>query len=98
MINNLLFADDGILFCKANIEENKNIKSLRERYEKVSGQYINKKKTSQTFSKNVSAETQSQILELWGLTEAHEYSRYLGLPPVVGRARTQAFSRIKSRV
>lgn len=67
VINYLHFAYDSILVCKAYIEENKNIQNLRKKYESVSGQQINKAKTSITFSKNVPSDIRNRVLEFWGL-------------------------------
>lgn len=44
-------------------------------YEVVSGQKINKEKTTMTFSKNMPVDTRKRILEFWRLIEANEHSR-----------------------
>jgi hypothetical protein len=51
-INHLLFANDSLLFCKANMFEWVRIQQLLDMYEKVSSQKLNREKTSIFFSKN----------------------------------------------
>lgn len=41
-VNHLLFADDNVIFCKANLGTDKNIQVLLNNYEKALGQKINK--------------------------------------------------------
>ena len=49
-LTHLFFADDSLLFCKANSQECGNVLKILAEYEKVSGQKINKDKTSLFFS------------------------------------------------
>lgn len=64
-INHILFADDSILFYKADVEENRRIQHIIVKYEKVSGQQLNKAKTSILFSNNVTTNTKEQLRALW---------------------------------
>ena len=49
-LTHLFFADDNLLFCKANSQECGNVLKILEEYEEVSGEKINKDKTSLFFS------------------------------------------------
>ncbi|XP_042953559.1 uncharacterized protein LOC122290089 [Carya illinoinensis] len=40
----------------------------------------------------------NDILELWGVQQSQQFEKYLGLPPLVGRANYRAFSDIKHKV
>lgn len=61
-VNHLLFADDNLLFCRANSLEWSRLVFLLDTYEKASGQRLNKKKTSILFSRNTPKETQEMVL------------------------------------
>jgi hypothetical protein len=71
---------------------------LLEKYEVASGQKLNKDKTSIFFSPNTSLEKRMKISQLSGLQAIQSYDKYLGLPTLVGKSRTQAFAGIKDRV
>jgi hypothetical protein len=97
-LSHLFFADDSLLFCKANSVEWRRITNILEKYEEASGQKLNKDKTSIFFSRNTSPEKKEEISRLSGLSATQCYEKYLGLPTMVGRSRYQAFKSIKDRV
>lgn len=86
MVTHLLFAYYSILFCKNNLQENKNIMTLLEKYKCTSDQQINWTKISITFGRNVPKEIQLAIMDLWGLASIQKHANYLGLPSLVGPA------------
>ncbi|KAL0016440.1 hypothetical protein SO802_003509 [Lithocarpus litseifolius] len=94
----LFFADDSIFFCRATMEECKQVALVLDTYEKESGQKLNKDKTSLFFSKNTSGEIQNFVKETFGAQIVQQHERYLGLPPMVGRGKKKAFNRIKDQV
>ena len=47
-------ADDSPIFCKATIEKCSTLEEVLEIYESSSGQQLNREKTSQFFSRNMS--------------------------------------------
>jgi hypothetical protein len=55
-LNHLFFADDNLLFCKANIVHWHRLSKLLSHYEKASGQRLNKQKTAILFSRNTLGE------------------------------------------
>jgi hypothetical protein len=97
-ISHLFFADDSLVFCKANLVEWRRILRILGTYEARSGQKVNLMKTSVYFSRNTSKERRDEILKLSGLTEASRFDSYLGLPALVGRSKMQAFNSIKEKV
>ena len=68
-LTHLLFANDGLLFCKSNVEEcQKNLEILHI-YERSSGQQINKAKTTIFFSKSTREEEKLLIKDTLGVVE-----------------------------
>ena len=97
-ISHLFFADDSLLFCRAQVDNVGSIQTLLNLYEKASGQKINSAKTTLFFSNNVSDFTKETIKNLLGVAEIKEYEKYLGLPAVVGRNKKASLNYIKDRV
>lgn len=93
-INHIFFADDSLLFCKANVDEWARIQEILGLYEQASGQKLNRDKTSIFFSRNTKQETKDFILSIVGVSSSTSYEKYLGLPPLVGRSRVSTFTSI----
>ena len=97
-ISHLFFADDTLLFCRAELREVQTIQNILHKYELASGQKINSSKTTLFFGKFVSLVSKNAIKNLLGVPEIKEYERYLGLPAVVGRNRRASLNYIKERI
>ncbi|KAG7963456.1 hypothetical protein I3843_09G118400 [Carya illinoinensis] len=97
-LNHLLFADDSILFCRANMQSCLVLQHRLDIYEKAFGQKVNREKTSMVFSHNVPSGPRREIMQCWGVNHFQQYEKYLGLPPMVGRGKYQAFSVLKHQV
>ncbi|KAL0006736.1 hypothetical protein SO802_008238 [Lithocarpus litseifolius] len=97
-VSHLLFTDDCILFCKASVLECDRVLKVLKDYERVSGQKLNKEKTSLYFSKNTDRGVQEQVKQKFGAEIICHHEKYLGLPPLVGRGKRKAFNRIKDQV
>lgn len=65
-INHLFFADDSLLFSKANVFEWARIQELLELYEKASGHKLNREKTFIFFHRNTKREAKEYIISLMG--------------------------------
>ncbi|XP_042939609.1 uncharacterized protein LOC122274659 [Carya illinoinensis] len=96
-ITHLLFADDSLIFCKAKVEEVRRLQALLATYEIVSGQKINREKTSLVFSANVERVRMDEIRLMWGTGEVQQYERYLGLPLSLVDKKKRAFHTIKQK-
>ncbi|XP_042956310.1 uncharacterized protein LOC122292152 [Carya illinoinensis] len=90
-VGHLFFADDSMIFCKANSLEWSRLMGILEMYERGSGQKLNKEKSSIFFSKNTPLENQRTLLLIAGLKPKFSLENYLGLPAMIGRAKTVAF-------
>ncbi|XP_062170454.1 uncharacterized protein LOC133876185 [Alnus glutinosa] len=97
-LSHLFFADDSLLFCKANSVEWRRLLRILGIYEAGSGQKLNLHKTSIFFSWNTSVERRQEILQQSALQETQRLNTYLGLPSFVGKSRKQAFCNILGRV
>ena len=65
-VTHLFFADDSLLFCKADRGEVSKLLEILELYEAASGQKINTENSSVTFSHNTSLETRNEVLGTLG--------------------------------
>ena len=97
-ISQLFFADDSLLFCRAQLGDVKTIQEILDKYEKASGQQINKQKTTLFFSKSASLDAKNQIKAFLGLPEIRAYEKYLGLPAVIEKNKRESLNYIKERV
>ncbi|CAA0837856.1 Uncharacterized mitochondrial protein AtMg01250 [Striga hermonthica] len=97
-ISHLFFADDSIIFSKARPQEATFILNILRRYEHASGQIINLKKTTITFSPNTPISSRNDIWSLFGIQNPSSHSTYLGLPFVVGRAKFRTFASVQDKV
>lgn len=97
-INHLLFADDTMFFLKASKGSATALMAILRKYEEASGQYINREKSSITFSRKAPVElkqwihTETQILKEGGV------GKYLGLPEHFGRRKRDLFTSIVDRI
>lgn len=94
----MLFADDSLLFCKANQEEVQIVTEVLQAYAASSGQCINFEKSSIYFSSNTAREQSDSIKLALGVREVDRFDAYLGLPTLVGRSKSQTFSFLEDRV
>ena len=76
-ISHLLFADDSLLFCKANLEELQVISDVLQTYAVASGQCINFEKSSVFFSTNTMGEQRERIKEVLRIREVVCFESYL---------------------
>jgi hypothetical protein len=97
-LNHLFFADDSLLFCRADLSHWNRLSTLLKSYELASGQRLNVSKTAIFFSRNTTEVIKEQILEVAGIPSSQRYDKYLGLPALVGKSRMKEFKGIRDRV
>ncbi|KAL9660337.1 hypothetical protein QQ045_025150 [Rhodiola kirilowii] len=91
-VTHLFFADDCMVYLRANVNDFTAIKRVLEDYEAVAGQRVNYPKSEVFFSPNVEAGVGEALSNLLGVTKVNGHSKYLGLPLVMGQKKTEAFN------
>ena len=97
-LTHLFFADDSLVFCRANLDECQKIQNLLDTYEKASGQQLNRNKTGLFFSKSTPPVMLNLIKEFLGVQESKHHEKYLGLPSLVGKYKKASLLFIKEKV
>jgi hypothetical protein len=69
-ISHLLFADDSLLFFRANEEQAIEVKNILNRYEKATGQLLNLGKCSLLLGKRVTEEKGKQVMDALNIQSA----------------------------
>ncbi|XP_023635799.1 uncharacterized protein LOC111829922 [Capsella rubella] len=97
-ISHLLFADDSLFFCQANMNSVSVISDILHQYEQASGQRVNKSKSAITFGKRVSTSTRNLMRRCLQIFNDGGCSKYLGLPEQFGRKKVELFQFIVEKV
>ena len=97
-INHLLFADDTMFFLNADKGSTEELKAILSRYEKASGQSINKEKSSITFSRKAPRELKQRVHSELQIQNEGGVGKYLGLPEHFGRRKRDLFTSIIERI
>ncbi|XP_071920640.1 uncharacterized protein [Coffea arabica] len=92
------FADDSLIFGKANSKEASEITRILQVYELASGQKINIEKSAILFSRNTSQANKQDVLQTLGNIQHVSQAKYLGLPMVIGRSKNGTFRFLKDRM
>lgn len=98
MVTHILFADYSYFFCKTDTNEAMKVLELLEVYEKVSGQWVNKSKSSIFFSTIVIQYNRQLICQALQMMEADGHSKYLGLLNIIGRNKSAILGFLKDKV
>ncbi|KAL5800554.1 hypothetical protein ACOSQ4_033438 [Xanthoceras sorbifolium] len=97
-ISHLFFADDSLLFFKANFAKCVAIKNILQVYETISSQAINLVKSTVCFSRGSLDSTHSLLANVLGVPLVQCHEKYLGLPSFVGRSKKSLCQTIVDRV
>jgi hypothetical protein len=97
-VNHLLFADDSLLLFKASEGGAIEVQNVLNAYCKVSGQRINRDKSSVFFSKGCPNSARQQVKSTLEVNNETLSEKYLGMSSDVGRSRNGAFKFLKDRL
>ncbi|XP_026437835.1 uncharacterized protein LOC113336058 [Papaver somniferum] len=90
-INHLLFADDCMIFCKANMEECNNLIKIFQEFGHSFGQLINFSKSGIFFSKNTAPSIADNISDAIKVQRINTSDKYLRSPLFTNRSKIQDF-------
>ncbi|KAK9666078.1 hypothetical protein RND81_14G158900 [Saponaria officinalis] len=96
-ISHLFFADDTIIFSKANKKNAETVHDVITQYELASGQRINMQKSEIFFSPNTALPDRDDVQGILGAKIVASPDKYLGLPAIIERNKTVAFAPLKER-
>ena len=97
-ISNLLFADDSLLFFKANGMGAQEVHQLLDIYCNATGQRINYDKSSIFFSKGVPDSVRDEIKGILNVPSETLNEKYLGMPSDIGTSKNGAFKYLKDHL
>ncbi|KAL6205835.1 hypothetical protein ACLB2K_023087 [Fragaria x ananassa] len=97
-ISHLLFADDSMLFGRAEMQELTLLKQCLLLYERAAGQKVNFQKSAVAFGPGLLEEQKSSIATFLGVPVVPFHEKNLGLPTVAGRNKMEMFKRIHERL
>jgi hypothetical protein len=97
-ISHLLFADDVLIFSKANVSEAGVILNCLSTYSSWSGQRINISKSAIFFSRNCRDSIKVAINGVLNLAQIPARAKYLGIPLFMHRSKKTSFMELKDRI
>ena len=97
-ISKLLYADDVLLFCGAQVVEVGVLMRCVDKYCKWSGQAISMEKSGFFVSKRVHGQFSLQIRNQWGFKKLAKDGKYLGLPLFLSPNKSKDFSFVKEKL
>lgn len=92
ILSHLFFADDAILFLKADVGECNQILGIINSYNEASGQLVNFDKSGVCFSSSVSTQTQEALCRCISMNQVSRDVKYLGLAAFWGRSKAEAYN------
>jgi hypothetical protein len=98
MVSHLLFADDLIIFSRANISKARVIQDCLSTYSRWFGQKINYSKSAIFFSKNYKPSIRGSIKSMLDLPHLSAKAKYLGIALFVHRSKKGSLADLKEKM
>ena len=97
-VSHLLFADDALLFFKAEVEQAEKIKQVLQVFQAGTGQLLSPAKCCILTRQSLDGLTQEQIRLVLGVECVEFEAKYLGLPTPDGRQKKERFQSVKEKL
>ncbi|CAN6559066.1 unnamed protein product [Malus baccata var. baccata] len=98
VISHILFADDTLIFLKANKKNCRNLVKLLEAYCLASGQGINAQKSCVFFGANTPEAVSTELGLILAMPVVNNPGSYLGVPAVWGRSKSRGLAYVNGRL
>ena len=96
--SHLFFADELLLFAKADYINCSTIRDVLDDFCSISGQTVSEAKSKVYFSPNVDKDTRDSLCDILGFTSTPSLGRYLGIPLKHPSSSSQDFNFVLDRV
>lgn len=97
-ISHMLFADDTLLFFKADRQQAIRVQQLINKYANGTGQLINLDKGSIMFGQSCSQVVKDEVKAALQVTQSSFEAKYLGLPTLEGRMNRGKFQSLQEKL
>ena len=97
-VSHLLFVDDSLFFCKADIQQCAEIMRIIKLYGRASGQQLNLGKSSISCGSKVGQDIKGVLKQTLGIQKEGGTGMYLGLPEKICGSKRQVFAFIRDRL
>ncbi|CAN6559258.1 unnamed protein product [Malus baccata var. baccata] len=98
VISHLFFADDTLIFLRADEKNCRLLSDILATYCEASGQKVNLLKSSVFFGANVPASLSAHLGSILGMVVVCNPGTYLGVPAIWGRSKKRGLSYVKGRI
>ncbi|KAM1354663.1 hypothetical protein PS2_028774 [Malus domestica] len=98
IISHMFFADDILLFLRADKKNSRNLVDLLRKYCDASGQKVNLQKSSVYFGTNIHTRIVAELANVLGIPVVDNPGAYLGVPAIWGRSKKRGLAYIKGRI
>ncbi|CAN1829772.1 LINE-1 retrotransposable element ORF2 protein [Linum perenne] len=98
VLTHVMFADDTVIFGRADLREMQKVADTIRQYCNISGQAINESKSAMFFSANTPQERRVEVAAVLNVDLSRNLGNYLGLLAEWGRSKTEAFGFMLDRL